>query len=250
MKKDPDDFSKNIAISIAFHVIIFLFLTVKVLFFPSESENLQSSVRIDVVALPDKVMPKPAAPPAEPEPAPIKKEEPKKEAPKKKIVKKEKPKKKKVSLEKKKKKKKKTKEKEVKKEQDSAIARLKALKNLREKNKKSKKPDFKGNQVIKGNSLSGLEKLHDESYKSDLETHIKSHWVLPEWLREGNYQAVVVILISKTGDITKKTFLTASGNKLFDEQVLSTLEKASPLPKPPSNLIDLYSNKGIRVSFP
>ncbi|MCJ8277030.1 MAG: TonB C-terminal domain-containing protein [Bdellovibrionales bacterium] len=246
MKRPKDSFNKYIFVSVAFHLVVVAFLTVRVLFFPEEAVDIKSAVRIDVVALPEKqtTPPKPAV---EKKPEPVAKKEPPKPKekpkpkPKPKPVEKKKP---KVALKKKK-------LKETKNEQDSALARLKAMQKLKNKKKQATPPqEYKGNEVSKGNSLSGLDKLKDDSYKSDLETHIKSHWVLPEWLRDAQHQAVIIVFISKTGSITNKTFLTKSGNKLFDEQVLSTLEKANPLPKPPSNLIDLYANKGVRVSFP
>ena len=254
MKRSKDSFTRYIAVSIAFHFAVVIFLTVKVFFFPSENVDLQSAVRIDVVALPEKQV-TPPKPIEEKKPDPVvKKPEPKPEPKPKPVAKpkpkpKPKPKKPEVVLDKKKKKPKK-KLKDTKNEQNSALARLKAMQKLKDKKSKAQPQDFKGNEVSKGNALSGLNKLRDESYKSDLENHIKSHWVLPEWLREGNYQAIIVVFISRNGSITNKTFVTQSGNKLFDEQVLSTLEKANPLPKPPSNLIDLYANKGVRVSFP
>ncbi len=272
MNKPRDSFSKFLVLSVGFHAVIFIILTVKVLFFPTETPEFKQAVRVDVVALPDKVEAPPQPVPKKEEPKPVakkeepkpvaKKEEPKPEPkpkPKKpkpktpkpkvkpKIVEKPKPKPKPKKAEKKKEEPKE----DVKDEQDSAIARLKAMKKLKEKQEAAaQKQEFKGNAVSRGNSLEGLQKLHHESYLDELDAHIRNYWNLPEWLASGNLKARVLLLISRNGAISNTSFLAKSGNDLFDQHVLSTLEKASPLPAPPSNLTDFYSTKGVEIRFP
>ena len=259
MKKQHDSFSKYITISIVFHLIVLVFLTVRVLFFPDQSLDYQKSVRIDVVALPDKIQAKPApeAQVQKPEPVAKKEEAKPKKTPKPKPEKKSEP--KKVVVEKPKAKKKeapKPKKEEVvensKEEQDSAIARLKAMQKLRAKQaeEETQKQDFKGNAVSKGNALTGLEKLQHESYLSTLDSHIRNHWNLPEFLAVGNLKASVLLLISKDGTIRSKSFIVKSGNSQFDQHVLGTLEKANPLPAPPKDLVDFFANKGVEIRFP
>ena len=240
MNKKRDSFKDFLFLSAGFHIVIFVVLTVKILIFPTEIPEHKSAVRIDVVALPEKnPTPKPAPQPVKKQPTPVaKKQPPKPKAPKKKPKKKKKiVKKKKPSL------------KKVKEEQSSALARLKALQKIN-KSKNEKENQFKGNNLSKGNSLTGLEKLHHESYQGELETHIRSHWNLPEWLANGNFKATVLIKINRNGGILAKLFVLKSGNELFDHQVKTTLEKANPLPAPPNNLASYYANKGIKVNFP
>ena len=236
-------------LSIMIHLVVLGALTIKVLFFPDTAPEYKSAIRVDVVALPEKIKnpPQPAAPKKEKTKKPVAKKEPPKPKPKPKKVVKKKPKLKAI-----KKKITKAKTKKIKDEQDSAIARLRALKNLRDKEQKAatQKIEYKGNQISKGNSLTGLAKLHHESYLDQLDSHIRGFWNLPEWLASGNLKARVLLRISRTGSIVAKTFLTGSGNELFDEHVMSTLEKASPLPIPPKDLLDFYATKGVEIRFP
>jgi TonB family protein len=145
--------------------------------------------------------------------------------------------------------------KEVKEEQNSALARLRAMQKLKEMQKakaatESQNSDFKGNQLSSGNSLSGLEKLHHNNYLDELDGHIRTHWNLPEWLANGNFKASVILRIDKRGSIIDKKFVMRSGNELFDQQVMGTLEKANPLPPPPEDLVQFYSSRGVEIRFP
>lgn len=243
MNNPKDSFSKFIYLSFAFHGVILAFLTVKILFFPSQDLEYKQSVRVDVVALPEKQMETPkVTTPQQPKIKQPKKEKKKKTPPQKVAPKKKtKPKAKKISLNKKK----------VKDEQDSAIARLKALQKLKKKQEETPtQEDFKGNAISKGNALTGLEKLHHDSYLDSLDGHIRNHWNLPEWLADGNLSARVLLLINKNGGIKGKSFIAKSGNDLFDEHVFTTIDKASPLPPPPANLVDFYATKGVEIRFP
>ncbi|MEM7647063.1 MAG: TonB C-terminal domain-containing protein [Pseudomonadota bacterium] len=250
MSSEKDSFSRFVAISVAFHVAVLVLLTVKVLFFPSQAPEHKSAVRIDVVALPEKQVEKPKiakkAPMVEtPKPMPMPMPKPmvaKAPKPMPKPKPKPKPKKKTVHLEKKKK--------ETKEEQNSAIARLKALQKLKDNESKPIPKEKKGNSISKGNALTGLEKLHHESYLDDLDQHIRSYWNLPEWLANGNFKAKVLLKINRNGGIQEKLFVLKSGNELFDSQVVSTLEKANPFPAPPSNLVDFFATKGVEIRFP
>jgi outer membrane biosynthesis protein TonB len=250
MKLEPDSFSRFILISLGFHLAIFVLLTVKILFFPSDTPEYTRAMRVDVVALPEKQVAPPQPEPTPPRPT-VNKEKPKskpeppkpKPKPKKVVTKKPvlpKPKKKKVE------------EKQVKEEQNSALARLRALQKLKNKDDKAggQPLEYKGNELSKGNSLTGLAKLHHQDYLDQLDSHIRSYWNLPEWLADGNLRASVLLLISRNGAIRSKSFVLKSGNDLFDQHVFSTLDKASPLPTPPPDLINFYATKGVEIRFP
>jgi len=251
MSQKKDRFFNFIILSIAFHLAVLIFLTVRVLFFPSEIQIHQQAVRIDVVALPDK-NPTPPAPQAPSQEKKVVKT-PEKPQPKKEVVK-AKPKKPVIAKPVEKKKAPEVKKENVKDEQESALDRLKALQKMKDlekqKEQAQKTQEFKGNAISTGSSLSGLEKLHHDSYLDQLEGHIRSHWNLPEWLASGNFNAKVLLMINKAGAIEKKLFVTKSGNELFDQHVMATLDKASPLPSPPSDLVDYYANKGVEIRFP
>jgi len=272
LPEEKDPYKQYILYSVGAHVALFILFTVKVVFFPSENLDYDKVVRVDMVALPDKVSKPPpikdpeedvAKEPEEDIPPPAAEEPPKPEPEKPKPIPEEpkpepKPKKVKEEPKPKKEKPKKPEEKPVKppkekpaEEQNSAIARLKAMKNLRDKKAAAqKKFEYKGNEISKGSSLTGIQKLHHNSYLSDLDAHIKRYWNLPQWLANGSDKATVLLKISKSGKIKQMQFLSPSGNELFDEHVSGTLKKAEPLPSPPADLVSFFENKGVEVRFP
>ncbi len=229
-----DKFSKFVFLSSALHLGVFILFTVKILVFPEKMPSYRQSIRVDIVALPEKKSP------SVEKTGSIKKIQVKKRNKKSKKVKSLKSKKSKISLKE---------EKNLKEEQKSAIARLKALKHL-ENRKKTKELKYKGNIVNKGFSLNGLEKLHHKSYLEQLDHHIRKYWNLPEWLDSANLNTHVLIRIDKDGNILSKNLVLGSGNEFFDQNVFKTLEKASPLPSPPKKLADFYSTKGVEFRFP
>ncbi len=254
MKKPQDSYFNFVLISLGFHGAILALLTIKILFFPSEAPEYKQAVRVDVVALPEKNTEPPKPHPKPPEPVKEKqkpKPKPKPPKPKPKLPKPKPKKPKPKPIVKKPKPKKPNK---VKDDQDSAIARLKALQKIKEQEKTKDDPiqkiEYKGNQLSKGNSLTGMAKLHHQDYLDKLDAHIRSYWNLPEWLASGNLRASILLQINKDGAIKGKQFVSKSGNDLFDQHVVSTLEKASPLPTPPAALIDFYATKGVEIRFP
>lgn len=245
MNKQKDNFNYFLLLSLGFHGLIFVVLTVKILFFPSESLEYKQAVRVDVVALPEKQIerPKPQGP-KKPEPVkkPVAKKDPPKPKPKKVKPKPMIPSPKKIV-------KNKPNVKKIKNEQNDALARLRAMQKLKDKNP-APPVEYKGNQKSPGNSLEGIQKLHHDSYLSELDNHIRNYWNLPEWLANGNFKASVVLLINRNGGVLGKTLIVKSGNDLFDQHVFTTIDKASPLPAPPTSLIDFYATKGVEIRFP
>lgn len=234
-----NDFKKCLAVSLFLHFAIVIFFSVRFLFFPSEPLILQNAIRVDVVDLPDKVksLPEPTiAEPAEPEPV-AKQEPPKpKEIPKAVELKKEP-------------------EKKVETKQKDAFNKLKQLSALDKlKEKKAEEPKatapLKGNMLNSGDSLTGLEKIQFDDYFSKLKAHVRERWDLPQWLANANLSAQAGVLIDERGFVIKKQLIKSSGNEIFDNKVIATLEKSSPFPSPPPRLRDLVGSRGIVFNFP
>ena len=238
MKDQRDHFSNFIGLSTVFHLGIFVLFMVRVFVFPSEIPINQRSLRVDVVALPEKQM-------GRKQKASGKQKTRSQKTKSKKTV--EKPKNLKNSKLHSKKKE------SFKNKQSSAIDRLKAIKKMekeRELKEQSGKKEYKGNLLNRTQSLGGLEKLHHESYLDQLDDHIRSHWSLPGWLANSKLKARVLLLIDKNGMILNKSFVLQSGNDDFDQYIFRTLEKANPLPSPPDDLVDFYSTRGVELRFP
>ncbi|MCB9025689.1 MAG: TonB family protein [Bdellovibrionaceae bacterium] len=242
---NQDPFSRYVGLSIIGHIALVSIFTFKIMFFPSEDIVIQNAIRVDMVALPDKKSEAPA-PAIENKVTPTVNLEPKKEEIKKDEIKK-------VD----------TKAESLKKTQQTqnkALDRLKAMSALdklkdevekknQEKNVEKSVP-YKGNVINKGSDLKGLSQLQYDEYFAKLEAHVKEQWILPQWLADAKLKAQVRVTIDDRGYITSKEIITTSGNTVFDNKALETMDKASPCPIAPSNLKNLVANEGIIFNFP
>ncbi|MNJ93489.1 hypothetical protein D3C87_111710 [compost metagenome] len=267
-QQNDDQMSRGIGISFVIHAVILSFFTLKAVFFTPESIDFSQAVRIDMVGLPDKIEPKEMPAPVKEEaksPAPeapkeAKVEKPAEKAPPKPEVKMP-PKVQKdpeaINLEK------------VKSKQKNAMEKLKAMAALdkikedvaEEKEKEAaaaaaKKAaaaggtKIKGNQVSPGTALTGLTKLQHDTYISDLDRHIKQHWSLPEWLAKRDLSAQVRVSIDSRGLVIAKKIVKSSGNPVYDEMVLKTIDDSMPFPPPPDKFLSLVETDGILIGFP
>lgn len=243
---------KAVKVSLGLHIALFLFFTVKVYLIPDDVIDYESSLRVDIVALPQKdlqqmIDSQPAEPAPPKEEAPKPKAEPKKTAPTAEDV---------VVLNPKKKPK--TEKVDVDKKQKEALNRLKqmsALENLENQMKRDKpaapsKQVFAGNQIATGSDLKGLSKIQHDSYISQVERHIRQNWALPQWLANKKLRAQVRVKIDSNGMIVSKELVRSSGNSSFDDVALETIEKSIPVPRPPDKLARLLTNEGILFGFP
>lgn len=234
-----DRFMRHVGVSLALHITVVLVFTLKIFLFPDDLNLEQPALKVNLVALPDKIqelpplskaeLPQPAAPTV-PKKAEHKKAEPVEKA---------------VVLNPKK---------ENKKKEQAALNKLKqmsAIENLEKEAKAAAKPQtFKGNQLANGDSPRGLDRLQHDSYVTDVTNHIHNYWAIPTWLAHKKLRTKVRVRLDEKGNIVGKEILQSSGNPTFDEAALTTLEKASPMPKPPERIQRVIAYQGIVVGFP
>ena len=179
---------------------------------------IPSTIKVDMVGLPEKELPQ--KPIAAVVPPPSKEKTPKKNPPpeKKPVIQTQKPKKEKKSQ-----------------------TTEKNLQDISQENKEITKKDdlVKGNKVSQGADTEGdetqiqMEQLN--SYIADIKTQIKLNWNLPKHLKIRYFYAQVEVKINNQGEFAEKRIVISSENELFDRLVLEALEKSSPvLPPPPS----------------
>lgn len=255
-----DNLSSGIAVSFAIHAVIISFFTLKAVFFQAESIDFSQAVRVDMVALPDKITnelpPAPAKPESKPQLPEKKPEAPPVEKAVEKVVKKTPPpktvKEDGVNLEK------------VKNQQKNALDKLKAmaaLEKIKQEASASKAAEsskssvtepakVKGNILSPGTSLTGLAKMQHENFASDLDRHIKQHWSLPEWLAHRDFKAQARVFIDSRGNILDRKIVKSSGNPSYDDEVLATIDRSAPFPAPPEKFIAIVSVEGILIGFP
>jgi TonB family protein len=226
-----DSFKSSFWLSLICHFILLFGATLKVLFFPSDIIEIPDSIRVDLVALPDKpsdVMPPMAE--SKKETSPIKPLEPVKEKPKV----------------------------DTKKTQKKAIEKLKALSaiekmkseinNTKKSNDNTIPPPkvVKGNVISSGSDFQGLSRLRVNDFVSQLKSRVRENWLLPQWLSESNLKASVYVQIDSDGRLVKNNINVSSGNSVFDSSCLAAVENSAPFPPAP----DEVSDNIILIRFP
>ena len=89
--------------------------------------------------------------------------------------------------------------------------------------------------VVAEKRLGGSSNLIEGQYHAAIFGRLHQFWSLPEYMQKmSELEAVVVITISKNGQIANMFFENKSGNRAFDQFVAKTIDAASPLPPIPA----------------
>lgn len=105
------------------------------------------------------------------------------------------------------------------------------------------------NAAAAGTNTGSAQKMSalEQQYYATIMGHIKQYWQPPDvksW--DPNLLATVSITVAANGQIVSQSFEKESGDKLFDQFVLKTLEAANPLPVPPPALQKQRLEIGLR----
>jgi colicin import membrane protein len=236
-------FKNSLKYSAGLHIFILLFFTIKAFLIPDDAINYSSAVRVDIVALPDKL-----------DPSQIELTKPEEKAEPKKVAKEEKTQEVKKEPDTIAIKKTKTKQQEAldRLKKMSAIDRIKneVSSSQKKSNALEKISQVKGNVLAAGTSLSGLNQLQHDQYVATLDQHIKNNWTLPEWMAKKKLKARVRLKIDKSGLILSRDLIVSSGDSEYDDMVLDTIDRSAPYPRPPEKFIDIAAVRGILIGFP
>ncbi len=83
-------------------------------------------------------------------------------------------------------------------------------------------------------TIGGSSNLIEARYHAAIFGRLQQFWSLPEYMqKDPDLTAVVVITISKNGEIADMFFENKSGDRVFDQFVTRTIETANPLPPIP-----------------
>lgn len=253
------DFSKSFLFSILAHLGLIFLLTVRAVVWPEKIDPYQSAIRVDMVALPDKLSNLPPPPPPSKDNTEKSKELPKIEN--KQILTKEDKSVKQPEVVLKPKKESSDKKRDALNNKTSdAIEKLKkkmAIEKIKEEMMDQERQkitnritQYKGNAISPGTDLKGVEKLQHENYLSQLDQHVKNFWILPEWLAKGNYKAQVKIYLDEKGLLINVELIKSSGNPNYDDIVVETVKKAVPYPVPPEKFKQIVEISGMVLGFP
>ncbi len=245
------DFDQNktlkrfISFSIAIHLALIIFFSLKSALFPDTAREYIPSLRVDLVALPTQKKTEIVEPKKPDAPVPETQTKPKDET-KPDIKADQDP--GDFAVKKKKKAEHAKKEKEAAKKLKAALDRIKALERVKAL---TAGEEVKGNKISKGSALTGEAKTSLETtYDDVILERVRSNWELPKWLQEQNLSAQVLLFIDGRGQIRSFKIVKSSGNDQFDSEVKRTLQASAPFPLPPTEIAsDLVSN-GIKLGFP
>ncbi len=254
--EEHDGFVKSVGFSLVLHLIIIFGFTIKAAFF-EDNPVMQASIQVDIVDLPDKSSGKNSPTPV-PENSKMTEPEPEKQStattlpP---VVKTKPNEADAINLQSKK-----INEAKLDKEKQlqalNKLKQLNAIDNLKSDHNNKSTSDNNLAQLKKGNIISagsagmtGVGQLMSDSYKALVDQHFRSRWALPQYLRNKNLEAVVLVRFDEKGLIIFKEIISSSGNSVFDELVLATVEKSSPVPIPPERIAKESSLKGYTFKF-
>ncbi|PIS11053.1 MAG: energy transducer TonB [Bdellovibrio sp. CG10_big_fil_rev_8_21_14_0_10_47_8] len=239
--------NRYVKISLLLHAAVLLIFTVDAVFFTDEPIQFEQSVRVDLVALPDKISKE--MPPAAAEKTPEKKAEEKSSPP---------PVEKKVKLPNKKTDTEAVNLDKTKNKQKLAMEKLKQMQALEEIQKELDKEaqkkaganiKFKGNVISPGTALTGIQRLQADTYLEQVHSHMVANWFLPEYLRKRRLRTDVLVKFDQNGQILSKEVVRSSGNPTFDDFVLTAIQKSSPVPAPPAKFMRISEVEGFLFKF-
>jgi TolA protein len=112
-----------------------------------------------------------------------------------------------------------------------------------------------GNKVSKGVAISGTGSSNGDLtefnlYMSALPAHIRVNWKLPGYLLEKDLKCRIRIFLNKNGKLLKAEVYQSSGEEEFDQRALSAVQKSSPFPSVPSQNAKNALNGEIVLGFP
>lgn len=83
-------------------------------------------------------------------------------------------------------------------------------------------------------SSGGNKSALEGRYFAAIAARLQQYWVLPEYKTwDPSLSATIVVVVNKNGSIANQYFEKRSGDRMFDQFVLKTIEAAAPLPPIP-----------------
>ena len=138
----------------------------------------------------------------------------------------------------------------IKQKQSQAIDKLEAMESIERIKKEMESPE-QTDPAVSNETKEGVEIGFQElKYFTSLKAHINMHWSLPQELADRNFRTEIYTIINSEGHVLRGEITKSSGNADFDARVLETIERASPLPKPPTKEIEKMLLKGVVFKFP
>lgn len=138
------------------------------------------------------------------------------------------------------------------KEAASAVQRLKALQELEKNQQQSKREEVrKGNVKTEGANAPPSEQMGKalDAYRSMILEKVKLRWALPSYLRKiETLTGELIVFLDEDGSILRKQ-ITSSGNPEFDDFMNQALEASLPFTSVPKEVQRDLRYDGISITF-
>ncbi len=112
----------------------------------------------------------------------------------------------------------------------------------------------RGNKVREGKGLVGNGASGDlnalQEYAAGLPAIVKPFWKLPSYLASENYQCRIQVFINSQGKLLKAVVYEKSENPEYDQRAINAVKQASPFPAPAADLAAMTARGDILLGFP
>lgn len=111
-----------------------------------------------------------------------------------------------------------------------------------------------GNKLAQGNSVTGRNNGEFQGiyaqYVSTIPSKVKPFWKLPSYLMGRDLRCRVRVFIAQNGEVLNATIYESSGVKEFDDKAIESVFLSSPFSTPDQNIIKNLANGEVILGFP
>lgn len=112
----------------------------------------------------------------------------------------------------------------------------------------------RGNKIQKGEALTGQGSAEVltavQTYASKLASLTKPFWKIPSYLADRGLRARIRVYINGQGRVVRSVIYESSGEEEFDNRALAAVKRASPFPAPDKKISKNIVNGDILLGFP
>ena len=112
----------------------------------------------------------------------------------------------------------------------------------------------KGNKVKEGSALVGSGNAETltalQGYAANLPSLIKPSWKLPSYLLEKGLQCRIQVFLNGRGELIRASIYEKSEDPEYDSRALKAVKAAAPFPPPPSEIVARVLRGDILLGFP
>ena len=113
---------------------------------------------------------------------------------------------------------------------------------------------LEGNKVSAGTSTVGdttsLNQTKFTKYVSSLPNYVRPHWKLPSYLMERSLKCRIRLFIAANGKILNSEIYESSGVEEFDQKALSSLKNIQSFPEPEVEIVSRLASGEVVLGFP